>query len=130
MQFVHLLLTAPSRYILWIVTPLLLSSCSKPAEKEVEAPQVRTVTLGEIKRESIDRVIAAEGVLFAKDQSAVTAKFAAPISRILVNRGDHVQKGQLIAVLESRDLAASVNDTKGAVDQARGSCLPARRTAA
>jgi multidrug efflux pump subunit AcrA (membrane-fusion protein) len=40
------------------------------------------------------------------------------VVRFLVNRGDHVRQGQLIAVLENRDLAAAVTDAKGALDQA------------
>ena len=54
----------------------------------------------------------------ALDQSTIMPKISAPVSEFRVNRGDHVQKGQLLAVLENRDLAAAVADTKGAYDQA------------
>ena len=45
-------------------------------------------------------------------------KISAPVSKFYVNRGDHVRKGQLLAVLENRDLAAAVTDAKGSYDQA------------
>jgi multidrug efflux pump subunit AcrA (membrane-fusion protein) len=51
----------------------------------------------------------------------VTPKISAPINEFHVNRGDHVTKGQLIAVLESRDLAAAVVEAKGMYEQAQAS---------
>ena len=48
-------------------------------------------------------------------------KITAPVRQFYVNRGAHVKKGQLLAVLESRDLAAAVMDAKGAYDQAAAS---------
>lgn len=98
---------------------LLLAGCSasKEESKKEEEP-ARPVELAEVKRDSIDRIIAVDGILRALNQSAVTPKISAPVSRFLVNRGDHVRQGQLIAVLENRDLAAAVTDAKGAVDQA------------
>ena len=95
---------------------LLLTGCEKEKEKETEP--VLQVQLTEVKSEPIQKVIRAEGVLRAVDQSAVMPKISAPVSKFYVNRGDHVRQGQLLAKLESRDLAASVADAKGAMDQA------------
>src|SRR6185369_1270640 len=98
---------------------LLLAGCSSSKEeaKKEEEP-VRPVELSEVQRDSIDRIIAVDGILRALNQSGVTSKISAPVKRFLVNRGDHVRQGQLIAELENRDLAAAVTDAKGAVDQA------------
>jgi len=98
---------------------LLLAGCSSSKEeaKKEEEP-VRPVELSEVQRDSIDRIIAVDGILRALNQSGVTSKISAPVKRFLVNRGDHVRQGQLVAVLENRDLAAAVTDAKGAVDQA------------
>ncbi len=95
---------------------VLLAGCSKPKEKEEEP--VPLVQLAPVQRESIKRVITGEGVLRAIDQSAIMPKITAPVAKFYVNRGDHVRKGQLLATLENRDLAASVVDAKGAFDQA------------
>ena len=100
----------------------LLAGCSKDAaDTAKEAETVRTVQLAEVKRDSMERVIAVEGILRALDQSAVTPKISAPVSKFLVNRGDHVKAGQLIAVLESKDLLAAVADAKGTMDQSAAS---------
>src|SRR6185312_3346726 len=44
---------------------------------------------------------------------------SAPVKRFLVNRGDHVKPGQLLAELENRDLAAAAQESLGQYDQAQ-----------
>ncbi len=106
---------------LWAITlsVVLFAGCSKEKEKETEP--VLPVQVTEVVRGSIQRIVSADGVLRALDQSAIMPKISAPVRRFYVNRGDHVRKGQLLAELESRDLAAGVADTKGAYDQAAAS---------
>jgi HlyD family secretion protein len=103
-------------YIAGLCLTLMLGGCSKKEEKEAEP--VAPVQAAEARRESIQRIITADGILRALDQSAIMPKISAPVREYRVNRGDHVQKGQLLAVLEDRDLAAAVADAKGAYDQA------------
>ena len=51
----------------------------------------------------------------------MTSKISAPVRRILVNRGDHVKAGQLLAELESRDLEAAAQETRSQYEQAQTS---------
>ena len=95
---------------------LTLSGCAKEKEKEVEP--VLGVQLAPVERESIQRVITAEGVLRAIDQSAVTPKISAPVGKFFVNRGSTVKAGQIVAMLENRDLTAAVADAKASLAQA------------
>ena len=104
--------------VLTVIAILLLCSCSKEKEKEKEAEPVVPVQVTEVRSESVERVITADGILRALDQSSVMPKISAPVSKFYVNRGDHVRKGQLLATLENRDLAAAVVDTRGSMDQA------------
>ncbi len=99
-----------------LICILFLGGCSKVQEKEAEP--VVPVQVAAARREAIQRTITADGILRALDQSTIMPKISAPVSEFRVNRGDHVQKGQLLAVLENRDLAAAVADAKGAYDQA------------
>jgi multidrug efflux pump subunit AcrA (membrane-fusion protein) len=98
---------------------LALAACSRPnvdaAEKETIAP----VEVAEAKRGTIDRVISADAILFPVNQANVTPKISAPVRRVLVNRGDHVKAGQLLAELESRDLVAAANESKAQWEQAQ-----------
>ena len=104
-----------------MVAAALLIGCGKAKEKEgaaeTEAPtpvMVETAVLG-----AIDHVVTADAVLFPINQSGVTPKISAPVKRMLVNRGDHVRAGQLIAELESSDLAAAVEEAKYQYQQAQ-----------
>jgi HlyD family secretion protein len=91
-------------------------ACHKEAAKEAEP--VVPVQVTEVRRDSIQRIITAEGILRPKDQASIMPKITAPVRQFYVNRGDHVKKDQLVATLESRDLAAAVADTKGVYEQA------------
>ena len=76
------------------------------------------VQIATVKQGSIEKVISSEAVLFPLQQAALTPKVSAPVKRFLVNRGDRVKAGQLLGVLENRDLAASEVENKGALEQA------------
>ncbi len=54
-----------------------------------------------------------------ENQASVMPKIAAPVQKFFVNRGDHVKQGQLLAVLENRDLVAAEAANKGQLDQAQ-----------
>jgi HlyD family secretion protein len=94
---------------------LLLAACSHEKEKEIEP--VVPVQLATVGTGSIQRVIAADAVVFPKTQSAIMPKISAPVRAFHVNRGDHVTAGQLLAELENKDLAAAAADTKGTYEQ-------------
>jgi multidrug efflux pump subunit AcrA (membrane-fusion protein) len=102
--------------VLFTLIMLFIEGCSKPEEKE--AAPVVPVQAAAVKRESIRKIIQAQAILYPLDQAAITPRISAPVLRFYVNRGDHVRKGQLLAELESRDLAASVSEAKGNYDQA------------
>lgn len=90
--------------------------CGKKEEKETEAvTPVRTV---EVRMDSIRRVIEADGILYARNQASVVPKISAPVRTFYVNRGDHVREGQVLALLENRDLAAAAQESKGQYEQA------------
>ncbi len=95
---------------------LCLAGCSKVSPTE-DAP-VPAVQVAPATTETVERIITADGILRALDQSAVMPKIGAPVAKFYVNRGDHVRQGQLLATLENRDLHAAVTDARGAYEQA------------
>ncbi len=108
--------------LLGLVSFAMLTGCGQAKEKaaaEAEAPT--PVQVDDVTRGPIDLIVNANAVLYPVNQANVTSKISAPIRRVLVNRGDHVKAGQLLAELEDRDLTASEQESKSQLDQAQSS---------
>src|SRR5665213_572393 len=99
---------------------LLLAGGGKggAAKEDAGAQEAPTpVTVETAVRGAIDHVITADAVLYPINQANVIPKISAPVRRILVNRGDHVRVGQLLAELETGDLAAAAEESKHQYEQ-------------
>jgi multidrug efflux pump subunit AcrA (membrane-fusion protein) len=86
---------------------------AKPAEPVVE------VQSASVERKTIQDVILADAVLYARHEATIVPKISAPIDKFYVNRGSRVRAGELLATLENKDLAAAVEEAKGAYEQAQ-----------
>src|SRR5437870_3188467 len=86
------------------------------AEKEPEP--IAPVQVAPAIKGSIRLIVNADAVLFPRDQANIMPKISAPVRRFLVNRGDHVKPGQLLAELENRDLVAAAQESRGQFAQA------------
>lgn len=95
---------------------IALTACAK--KEETEAEPVTPVQLAEVQRSGVERIVSADGILFPYTQSAVMPKISSPVREFHVNRGDRVHKGQLLAVLENKDLAAATTENQGLYKQA------------
>jgi HlyD family secretion protein len=99
----------------------LLASCSgksKDADEGGESAAAAPVEVAPVTRKTIYHVITSEAVLYPINQANIMPKISAPVQKFLVNRGDHVSEGQLLAVLEDRDLIAAADESKGLYQQA------------
>jgi len=105
----------PVRLCLLLAAGCSLTSCSKNSAESGPGVSVQVV---KAKRGPISRVVSADAVLFPLDQAALTPKITAPVRQFYVQRGARVRKGQLLAVLENRDLAAAATESKGNYEQA------------
>ena len=97
------------------VVCLATAGCGK-GEKE-ESPEV-SVQAAPATKADISRIVNTEAVIFPVAQSAITPKISAPVKKFYVTRGQKVRQGQLLAMLENRDLSAATLDNKGAYEQA------------
>jgi multidrug efflux pump subunit AcrA (membrane-fusion protein) len=102
-----------------ILSSVLFAGCGKGADTKAAAEQepATPVTVEPALRGAIDHVVTADAVLYPVNQANVIPKISAPVKRILVNRGDHVRAGQLLAELEVGDLAAAAEETKHQYEQ-------------
>ncbi|MBS1842004.1 MAG: efflux RND transporter periplasmic adaptor subunit [Acidobacteria bacterium] len=92
-----------------------LAGCS-PAEKEKEP--VVTVQTQLAEKQSVSQFVSAEAVVFPLKQATVSPKITSTITEFKVQRGSRVRKGQLLAILENKDLAAQAKASEGDFDQA------------
>ncbi len=107
--------------ILSLAVVLLFSGCSKKAadqssDTEATATPVQVATAV---KQPLDQIVTAEAVLFPLKQANITPKISAPVQRFLVQRGDHVHTGQLLAVLEDADLRAGARESEQLYRQAQ-----------
>jgi HlyD family secretion protein len=95
---------------------LLSAACS--GDKGDKEPIV-SVQVAPVEKTTIQQVIKTQAILFPRQQAAIVAKISAPVQKFLVKRGSPVHKGELLAVLENRDLSAAAQENKGGLDQAQ-----------
>jgi HlyD family secretion protein len=93
---------------------VLLAGCGAKSADEKKAGEEPAAPVEVAKAElaTIRHQVTADAILYPVNQAGVTAKISAPIKKFYVNRGDHVQQGQLLATLENKDLEASVAENR------------------
>jgi RND family efflux transporter MFP subunit len=87
-------------------------------EKGDQEPTV-TVQVAPVEKTAIEHTVRSQAILFPRQQAAIVPKISAPVQKFLVKRSSKVHQGQLLAVLENRDLSAAAQDTRGSYEQAQ-----------
>jgi multidrug efflux pump subunit AcrA (membrane-fusion protein) len=95
---------------------LAVSGCSK--KEQAETAEIAPVQVTSVTQQNIRRMVTGDGVLYPINQASVVPNITKSVQKFLVNRGDHVKAGHLVAVLEHGDLAAAVNAARGQLNQA------------
>jgi len=109
---------------------LSLTACSrKEAEQEAEAEPVVSVEVAPALSTSIQLKVTAEAVLYPVEHASIVPKITAPVRKFYVDRGSVVRAGQLLAELESQDLAGAVAENQAALDQAEATFQTTSRVA-
>ena len=94
-----------------LLCAMFLQGCQKANEAETTAlvtVQAERPVIGEISEH-----IMADATLSPLAQAAISPKITAPVRTFYVQRGSKVKAGQLLAVLENRDLTAQEIDNRG-----------------
>ena len=94
---------------------LAVAGCGS-AEKEKEP--VVTVQTAPAEKRTVFQFVSAEAVVFPLEQATVAPKITSTIVEFKVQRGSRVKKGQLLAILENKDLEAQAEASKGDFEQA------------
>lgn len=95
---------------------LVLAGCSSHSKSPRTIVSVQAVTA---RRSSIPVIVSGEAMLTPLHQAVLAAKISAPVQRFYVQRGDKVRKGELLAVLENKDLSGAALGSQGQYQQAK-----------
>ncbi len=108
----------PSRVLTTLFLFGLAMVGCKGGDEDKEPTALVSVQVAEVKPTDLSQTVTVDAVLWPVNQAAITPKISAPVVAFHVPRGAHVKKGELLATLENRDLAAGVTENKGAFEQA------------
>ena len=118
------------RYTVLIFCSLLLVHCSGKKE-EAEVKPLVTVKTAKAEQTDIPLTVNAPATLFPRTQASIAARITAPIRELRARKGDSVQAGQVLALLENRDLlaqrreaAATVADAQATLQKAASGTVP------
>lgn len=91
----------------------ILSACGAPAASEQTESDTTTITRG-----NITATVSGSGSISAASTVDLAFQTSGVVAEILVDEGDSVSAGQVIAVLDTRDLALQVASAQAALDSA------------
>jgi multidrug efflux pump subunit AcrA (membrane-fusion protein) len=99
------------------------SGCSR--QEAAQPEPVVAVQVAPAEQKTIQRIVTASALLYPLQQAIIVPKISAPIEKFYVTRGSHVHAGELLALLENKDLSAAVVQSQGAYDQAQAAYVTA-----
>jgi RND family efflux transporter MFP subunit len=92
---------------------------SVPAAKAAVTPERLTVTAAPVQARDVDRVVETSGSLLAWEELTVNTAVPGTIARLLVDLGDRVRAGQVVAELETREFILGVQQAEAALRATR-----------
>lgn len=101
------------RYFPVLATTLILSGCAH----QEEAPQ-KTVVAVKVARAELAEVrltVTAPATVFPREQASISSRISAHVKELRARKGDTVATGQVLAVLENRDILAQRDEARAAV---------------
>ncbi|MET4693201.1 efflux RND transporter periplasmic adaptor subunit [Endozoicomonas lisbonensis] len=103
-----------------IVYSVFYSTMPLPAFASPESgkPPV-SVTTETVQYQQYSRPIRTSGILAYKSQQTLSFKTAGPVAQLLVDEGDRVQTGQLLASLTMEEVNAQVDEARARLDLAK-----------
>jgi multidrug efflux system membrane fusion protein len=100
---------------------LMSAACADPTTRVVsggKATVARPVRIAAVAESALTRPVTGTGTLGAKDELGLSFKVAGVVARVLVDAGDRVHRGQVLAALERREIDASVAKAQSAEEKA------------
>jgi HlyD family secretion protein len=113
-----------------VLSTVFLFSCSHP--EEVPQKSVVTVKVTRAETADVQLTVQAPATIFPREQANISARTTAPILNLKVRKGDNVTAGQVLALLESKDVeaqhaeaTANVADAEATLQKTSAGTVPA-----
>jgi RND family efflux transporter MFP subunit len=90
------------------------------------AARAPTVTVAAVEVRAVERQVDATGSLLAWEEAVVNTTIPGRIARLLVDLGDRVRPGQVVAEMDPRELDLGVEQAQAVLDAARDALARAR----
>jgi len=115
----NLVLIAGSVLVVLLLVVLVLWRLKKSPIEEAEVAPTVSVKVVKAEKGSIAAPVTAVGTIWPREKADVAAKVSAQIKKMALLKNKTVHAGEVIAVLESRDLEAQRAEAVGALNEAR-----------
>lgn len=106
---------------LLVLSLLFLLGCNSSTPTETSVPQVGEaipVSLFPLKSTAMAASVAVSGTFSTKDETLLSFKLGGIVAKVLVEEGDAVKSGQIVASLDLTEIQAGVRQSKLAYDKA------------
>ncbi len=113
----------------WVLLAAAAGCDSATATDRILPPKIRPVRYAEAEASGVGAGHAFTGRVRASQQPALSFQVPGRVEQVLVEVGDSVKKGQVLAVLDRADFATRVASARAAVAQAEAEARRARRDA-
>lgn len=114
-------------FLLLFFPALLLQSCTTSREETITTDrETIPVSILPLEKRQIDVRIQSAGTFTTDDEVFLSFKTGGIVQRVLVNEGDAVRKGQVLATLEMTEIDAAVEQARLAREKAQRDLLRAR----
>jgi RND family efflux transporter MFP subunit len=118
------------KFLVVSILALLITSCQSPQNKEeIEESSLAAapVKVFEVKRQRISEKLLYTGLIEARNKINITPDVGGKIAKIYVEEGDRVQKGQLLAELDTRAIRLQLEQAKAGYAVAEANHRDAQR---
>lgn len=105
--------------LLSLIAYLIFGRTKKTTDESEKEATVVSVRVAKAEEQTIASEVSALGTIFPREQATVSSKINAPIKQMQLLKNKFVRVGDVIAVLESRDLQAQRNEAVAALQEAQ-----------
>jgi HlyD family secretion protein len=101
-----------------ILSSVIIWRLRRAATSEEEVVPVVSVKVAKVEKEAIAAEVTAVGTIWPREKADVSAKISAQIKKMALLKNHLVRAGEIIAILESRDLQAQRAEAVAALNEA------------